>query len=122
MDPITLIVTALGAGVASALQDDAKAAYVKLREMLKKRFAGRKVGEIALAEYAAVPAMWEPQLRAELAATGAEHDADLVATAEALMKLIDETAARSGKYHVTIKDSKGIQFGDHNVQINRFDA
>lgn len=80
MDPITLIVTALSAGVASALQDDAKAAYVKLRDMLRKQFAGRKVGELALAEHESAPIMWEPQLRAELTATGAQHDADLVVT------------------------------------------
>jgi RIP homotypic interaction motif len=120
MDPITLIVTALSAGVAAALQDDAKAAYVKLRDMLKKRFSGRKVGELALAEHEAEPAMWEPQLRAELTATGAADDADLVATAQALMKLVDEAGARSGKYNVTIHGGQGIQIGDHNTQTNTF--
>jgi RIP homotypic interaction motif (RHIM)-containing protein len=122
MDPITVIVTALSAGVASALQDDAKAAYSKLRDMLKKRLAGRKVGELALAEHESAPRMWEPQLRAELAAAGAENDPGLVDAAAALLKLIDEAGARAGKYDITVKDSQGVQVGDHNIQINRFGA
>ena len=111
MDPITLIVAALAAGAASALQDDAKdavkAAYARLRDKLKKRFSGRRVGELALAEHEAAPQMWEPQLRAELAATGAEHDADLVEAAQALMKLVDEAGTRAGKYNVTIHGGQG---------------
>ena len=87
MDPVTLILTALAAGAASALQDDAKSAvkvaYARLRDALKRRFAGRRVGEVALAGHEADPTMWEPQLRAELAATDAGHDAELVSLAEA---------------------------------------
>jgi RIP homotypic interaction motif len=124
MDPVTLIVTALAAGVASALQEDAKnavkAAYARLRDILKRRFSGRRVGELALAEYEAAPAMWEPQLRAELAATGAENDPDLVDAAQALLSLVDPAGARSGKYYVSIRGSQGVQVGDHNTQTNTF--
>jgi len=124
MDPVTLIVTALAAGVASALQEDTKdavkAAYARLRDMLKRRFSGRRVGELALAEHEAAPAMWEPQLRAELAATGAENDPDLLDAAQALLSLVDPPGARSGKYHVSIRGSQGVQVGDHNTQTNTF--
>ncbi len=45
MDPVTLIVTALAAGAASALQDGASAAvkdaYARLKALVKKRFADR---------------------------------------------------------------------------------
>jgi hypothetical protein len=55
---------------------------------------------------------------------GAADDADLVAAAEALMKLVDGDGdgdgARAGKYKVTIKDSKGVQVGDGGFQINHF--
>jgi hypothetical protein len=124
MDPATLIVTALTAGAASALQEDskdaAKAAYARLRDILKGRFSGRRVGELALAEHEAAPAMWEPQLRAELAATGAENDPDLVDAAQALLSLVDPAGARSGKYYVSIRGSQGVQVGDHNTQTNTF--
>jgi hypothetical protein len=126
MDPVTLIVTALAAGASSALQDDAKgavkAAYARLRDGLKNRFRGRRAGEVVLAEHEADPAIWEPQLRAELVATGAEHDTELVDAAQALMKLIDEAGSRAGKYQVTVHGGQGIQVGDHNTQINRFGA
>ena len=36
------------------------------------------------------------------------------------MELVDGAGARVGKYNVTIKDSKGVQVGDGNVQVNRF--
>jgi hypothetical protein len=124
MDPVTLIVTALSAGAASALQDDAKSAvksaYARLRDALKSRFSGRRVGEVVLAEHEADPAMWEPQLRAELVATNAAEDTDLVAAAQALMTLVDEAGAQAGKYSVSIRDSQGVQIGDHNTQVNRF--
>jgi hypothetical protein len=124
MDPVTLIVTALAAGAASALQEDAKdavkAAYARLQDTLKRRFSGRRVGELALAEHEAAPAMWEPQLRAELAATGAENDPDLVDAAQALLSLVDPAGARSGKYYVSIRGSQGVQVGDHNTQTNTF--
>lgn len=36
------------------------------------------------------------------------------------MELVDQLGAKSGKYNVTIKDSKGVQFGDGNFQVNKF--
>jgi len=120
MDPITLIVTALSAGLASALQDDAKAAYTRLRDKLRQRFSGRPVGEMVLAQHQTAPDTWEQPLRAELTATGAENDAALVDAAQALMKLVDEAGARSGKYDITIHGGQGIQIGDHNTQTNTF--
>jgi hypothetical protein len=124
MDPVTLIVTALAAGAASALQDDAKesvkAAYARLRGKITKRFSGRKVGGLALAEHEGAPDMWEPQLRAELAETGAADDPDLVGAAQVLMSLVDEAGALSGKYVVSIQGGQGVQVGDHNTQTNYF--
>jgi hypothetical protein len=43
-----------------------------------------------------------------------------VAAAKALMELVDQSGAKSGKYNVTIKGSKGVQVGDGNVQVNKF--
>ena len=124
MDPVTLIVTALAAGAASALQDGAsvavKDAYARLKALVKKRFASRLKGELVLAEHETAPQTWEAPLAAELSAAGAEGDADLVAAAQAVMSLVDEAGARSGKYFVTVRDSQGVQVGDHNTQTNTF--
>jgi hypothetical protein len=124
MDPVTLIVTALAAGAASALQDGASAAvkdaYAWLKALVAKRFASRPKGELILAEHQAAPQVWEAPLAAELSAAGAESDADLAAAAQALMSLVDEAGSRAGKYAVTVRDSQGVQVGDHNMQTNIF--
>jgi len=124
MDPVTLIVTALAAGAASALQDGASAtvkdAYARLKALVKKRFAARTRGELVLAEHEAAPQTWEKPLAAELSAAGAEGDADLVAAAQALMSLVDEAGSGSGKYVVSVRDSHGVQIGDRNTQTNTF--
>jgi hypothetical protein len=125
MDPITLIVAALAAGAASALQDGASAtvkdAYTRLTALVKNRFAHRPKGELVLAEHEVAPQTWEAPLVAELSAAGAEGDADLVAAAQALMSLVDEAGARSGKYVVAVHNSQGVQVGDHNTQTNTFE-
>lgn len=124
MDPVTLIVTALAAGAASALQDGASAAvkdaYARLKVMVRQRFAGRPEAELVLAEHETAPQKWEAPLAAELSAAGAEGDADLVAAAQVLMSLVDEAGARSGKYVVAVRDSQGVQVGDGNTQTNTF--
>jgi len=122
MDPVTLIVTALAAGAASALQDGTAAAvkdaYGRLKVLVKKRFAGRPRGEWVLAEHVADPQTYEKPLAKELSAAGADSDADLVAAAQALMSLVDEVGSRSAKYAVTVRGSQGVQIGDHNTQTN----
>ena len=128
MDPITLIVTALAAGASggaiSALQDDAKgaviAAYGKLRGLAGKRVAGNPGAELALTEYESDPEHWETPLTAKLTQLGAADDTELVAAAKVLMELVDGSGARAGTYNVTIKNAKGVQFGDGNIQVNHF--
>ena len=124
MDPVTLVVAALAAGAASALQDGAssavKDAYARLKALVQRRFADRPKGELVLAEHQAAPQTWQAPLAAELSAAGADGDADLVAAAQALMNLVDEAGARAGKYAVTVRDSQGVQVGDHNTQTNTF--
>ncbi len=124
MDPVTLIVTALAAGAASALQDGVSAAvkdaYARLKALVTKQFADRPKAELVLAEHEAAPQTWEAPLAAELSAVGAEGDANLVAAAQALMNLVDEAGSRSGKYLITVNGSQGVQVGDHNTQTNTF--
>ena len=124
MDPVTVIVTALAAGAASALQDGVSAAvkdaYARLRALVTKQFADRPKAELVLAEHEAAPQTWEAPLAAELSAVGAEGNANLVAAAQALMNLVDEAGSRSGKYLITVHGSQGVQVGDHNTQTNTF--
>jgi hypothetical protein len=124
MDPVILIVTALTAGAASALQEGTSAtvkdAYARLKTLITRRLVGRAKAELVLAEHQTAPQTWEKPLAAELSAAGAESDADLVAAAQALMSLVDEVGSLAGKYVITVRDSQGVQVGDHSIQTNIF--
>lgn len=124
MDPVTLIVTALAAGAAAALQDGVKDAlkdgYARLRDAVKKRLAGRPDGQLALERHEAAPEKWEGVLTAELAGADAGSDDNLVETAQALLKLIDGAGTKLGKYNVTVHGGQGVQVGDGNTQSNTF--
>ena len=124
MDPVTLIVTALAAGAASALQDatssGVKDAYARLKALVKKRFTGHADAELVLARHEADPQTWEAPLNAELSAAGASGDSDLIAAAQALMSLVDAAGSCAGKYTVDVRASQGVQVGDHNIQHNTF--
>ncbi|HWG60176.1 MAG TPA: hypothetical protein VG253_00555 [Streptosporangiaceae bacterium] len=128
MEPVTLILTALAtgasAGALDALKDDvkdtAKATYAKLRDLVGQRFRGNPSAELVLSEHQADPETYAAPLAKKLTEAGAAGDTELVATARALMELLDQAGAKSGKYNVTIKDSKGVQVGDGNLQVNKF--
>jgi hypothetical protein len=128
MEEVSLILTALAAGATGgaldALKDDvkdkAKTAYVKLHGLVRHRFQGNASAEVILFEHQADPQTYAAPLAKKLTEAGAGGDAELVAAARALMKLVDGTGARSGKYIVTIRDSKGIQVGDGSIQVNKF--
>ena len=128
MDPVTLIVTALAAGAVLGLKDAASAAvkdaYAGLKALVKKRFAGRPEGELVLAEHEAAPQTWEGRLAAELAAAEADRDSELVAVAQALLRLVDAEGFEAGKYNVKYqvdaRGSQGVVVGDHAHQRNVF--
>jgi hypothetical protein len=111
MDPITLIVTALAAGAALGAKDTASSAvkdgYAALKGLIRKRLGGGDDAELLLARYEGFPATWRSPLRAELAETGADRDADLMVAAQALMRLADETGSRAGKYTVNVLGAQG---------------
>jgi RIP homotypic interaction motif len=124
MDPVTLIVTALATGTASALQDDAKsgvqAALARLRALAGRRLSSRPAGELVLAQHEQAPDAYDKPLEHELAQSGAAADAELVGAAGELLKLLDPRGAAAGKYNVTVTGSSGVQVGDHNTQVNHF--
>jgi hypothetical protein len=124
MDPISMIVGALVAGAASGLKDSAtgavKDAYEGLRDLVRRRFVGRRVAETALSEHEKAPQVWAAPLSAELAAVGADTDAQIIAAAQRVMALVDEAGSRSGKYLVDLRGAQGVQVGDRNTQTNTF--
>lgn len=124
MDPVTLIVTALAAGAAAALQDGTKSAvktaYARVRELAKRRFAHPDNGEYLMDKHAEDPEIWGTPLNRELEQAGAAYDLDLVMAAQELMGLLDAGGSQEGKYVVSVRDSQGVQIGDGNSQANYF--
>jgi hypothetical protein len=126
MDPITLIVTALATGAASGMTESAssavKDAYAILKAMVRRRLAAHPDAELVLARHEAAPETWQAPLTALLTEAGVQHEADLVAAAQALMIAADNSGARAGKYNVDARGASGVQVGDHNRQHNIFKA
>ena len=125
MDPITLIVTALAAGAAQGMTDNASAmvkdAYASLKARVTKKLGGKPGAEVVLAKHEQAPETWQAPLVAELAEAGADRDHELIAAAKALLDLIGE-AGGAGKYTVDVRGAQGVQIGDHNRQDNVFNA
>jgi tetratricopeptide (TPR) repeat protein len=122
MDPITLIVTALAAGAAAALQDETKSAvttaYARVRELAKRRFAHPAHGDYLIGRLAEDPQVWGKPLATELEEAGASRDPELVTAAQELMGVLDARGSQAGKYVVRAWDSQGVQIGDGNSQTN----
>ena len=120
MEPVTLIVNALGAGAALGVKDTMSSAvtdaYAALKAAVSKRFASRPGAEVVLSRHEQNTEIWQAPLAEELQKAGADQDPGLVSAAQALLGLIDEAGSRAGKYVIDARGSQGMQFGDHNTQ------
>jgi hypothetical protein len=126
MDPVTLIVAALAAGAAVGLKDISanaiKDAYVGLKGLLRRKFAGRPAAEMVLDQHEQEPDVYRAPLKSELSKTGAGQDPQVIEAARRLLELADPEGTARGKYEVRADIIQGAQFGDHNQQKNVFGA
>ena len=126
MDPISLILTALIAGLAQGAGHAANAAvrdaYAGLRGALTRRLSGRRAAQDALEQYVADPEAWRGNLEVHLKQAGADRDQAVLDAAAAVMRGADPAGARTGKYTVNLAGAQGVQVGDHNKQSNVFNA
>ncbi|GAA5154653.1 RIP homotypic interaction motif-containing protein [Pseudonocardia eucalypti] len=124
MEPVSLIVGALTAGLASGLQGTAteavKEAYAELKELVGRLFSDRNSGAAALEQYEQRPEAWRPALEAELVEVDAGNDRAVIEAAQRLMALLDTVGARAGKYQIDLRGSQAVQVGNHNTQHNVF--
>src|SRR5258706_5176358 len=106
MGPVTLILTALGTGAAAggqAIANDAvKDAYIGLKALLQRKFAGKSSAEVALAEHENDPKTWEVPLKKELIQEGVTEDPQVIESAQKIMQLVQPQQAAMGKYNVQI--------------------
>jgi hypothetical protein len=116
VEPISLIIAALAAGAVAGARDTAGAAvkdvYGGLKALIRRRFGGNREASAALDLSECQPAAPPGELARYLWAVGAETDEELIAAAQAVLRLVDPAGARTGKYEVTISGGKGIVVGD----------
>ena len=116
MEPVTLILAALAAGVAAGIGDTAtqsiKDGYAALKALIRKRFAGNSKAEETLADHEADPETYEKPLAKQLKETGADQDREILAAAEAIVIAAHQAGVKT-KYHVTVTGGKVGIIGDH---------
>jgi hypothetical protein len=126
MDPITLIVSALAAGAAVALQDATaqaiKDAYGSFKALLKRKLRYEPLTEDVVDKHEQAPDVWEKPLEEQLRSAGIGDDEELIRAAQSLLARVDPDGARSGKYNVSISGGKGIVVGDHANVTMSFDG
>jgi hypothetical protein len=125
MDPISLIVMALTAGITAAVKDVSgeavKDAYQGLKRLVRRRLAGDAAAEVALDKHADKPEVWEAPLKDALSQAGADRDKEIVAAAQRLMALVEPEQAAAGRFTVNVSgDVQGLVQGDHATVTMNF--
>jgi hypothetical protein len=124
MDPISLVMAALVAGVAKGASQSATAAvrdaYAALRSVLQRRLADRPAARDAVEQYTADADAWRGNLEVHLKQAGIAQDQDVIGAAAQVLRLTDPAGASAGKYTVNLSAAQGVQIGDHNTQANTF--
>jgi hypothetical protein len=114
MEPISLIIAALGAGAIAAVKDTAgtavKDAYQGLKTLIKKKFEGEPKAQMVLEEHEKDPKTYEAPLKKKLAEAGVDKDEEIIKMAQELLKQEKPEEFKAGKYNTQIGgDFKGIQ-------------
>src|SRR6266704_1853955 len=110
MDPVTLILSALGAGTAAggqAIASDAiKDSYAGLKTLIQRKFAGKPQSELALNEYESDPEAWHALLKKALMREQVDQDHEIIEAALRVIQLVQPQQAAMGKYNVQIGEGK----------------
>ncbi|MEV6303294.1 RIP homotypic interaction motif-containing protein [Actinoplanes sp. NPDC051861] len=117
MTNLEVILKALATGAGGGSRAVAEA-YAVLRETLRDRLSGRESARQALEAVETSPGVWQPALGEEVSTAGADRDEEVVAAAQRVLDL--SSAPAPPKYRVDVRNSKGVQIGDHNTQHNTF--
>jgi hypothetical protein len=120
MDPVSLIVAALVAGLTAGVSDTTKTAVADTYQALKARLMP-KVENNEDAKNALVALEKKPDsegrqlsLKEEFTNLNIDQDTELVHMAQAFLERIDEIGAQSGKYVINIQNAHGMVIGDNN--------
>jgi len=94
MDPISLILAALGAGALAGTKDTAatavKDAYQSLKTLMKKRFEGDVLGQAMVDAQREEIKQAEGLLKDKITKAGADKDAEIIQAAQELLNQVKE--------------------------------
>lgn len=119
MDPVTLIVAALGAGASvvanAAVGEAVKDAYDALKSRIVAHFKGKSEHEAALAAFEKDPDGGAKALAAAITESQADKDPDVVDASHALLdKALPDGASRRQYVNKIQGNVYGLVQGDHN--------
>lgn len=122
MDPMSLVLGALGLGAVAGFKETATAAvkdaYAGLKDLVSGKLSAQQSALVALAEHENDPETWRAPLEKALVSSGAIDDESILAAARRLMELADSGGSQMGKYLVDARGTRNVQVGDHNRQVN----
>jgi hypothetical protein len=94
MEPISIIITALGAGAIAATKDTAgtavKDAYQGLKTLIKKKFEGDVLGQAMVDAKPEEIKQAEGLLKDKITKAGADKDAEIIQAAQELLNQVKE--------------------------------
>lgn len=108
MNPIAIILEALIEGAGKAALNTVPDAYNGLKELIKRKFAGKPSAETILQEYEKDPETYEAPMKKKLVETGTDKDEEIIKKARELLKKLKPEEAASGKYNIKAEQIKGI--------------
>ncbi|GAB2519472.1 hypothetical protein GCM10027167_23060 [Nocardia heshunensis] len=121
---MTMIMTALVAGVAKGVGEGASTAvadaYHALKTGLARLFGGNPAAELVLAQHESDPDVWQVPLTKVLTETGADRDEQILAAAEQLLALSVSAGGGSQPYVVNAQGANIGNIGNHARQTNNF--
>lgn len=112
VDPVSLIVTALVAGVAAGGKDAVsslvKDAYAGLKALVVRRVAAQPAGQAAVEEHEKDPETWRAPVTKALAESGAATDDELLAAARRVLELTDPEGTAAGSYTIIASGERSV--------------
>jgi hypothetical protein len=123
MDPITLILAALVAGLAAGTQDVAGSAirdgYNGLKTLIQNKFAGKPKALDTLADYETDPDTYEKPLRKTLTEVGIDEvkDSDIITMANNLLKQVQQANVAHNQIinQAPVENQLGVNYGSVNM-------
>lgn len=124
MDTIALILSALTAGTAAALQETAgtavRDAYHGLTALIRKKLEKDPKAAVAVEGFTDDPETWRKPLEKSIREAGAADDAEILLAAQKMLELVKSQS--EPKYRVEIQgDVQGLVQGDHAQVTMSFD-